>query len=79
MIIKRKKIITVDILYWMPDYNNILQQFIWQTRDIVPEYPRVHKFLNFWYNNIDATIAEIKIANEDKTDYRPVKEIFNMH
>ena len=79
MIIKRKKIITVDILYWMPDYNNILQQFIWQTRDIPPEYPRVHKFLNFWYNNIDATIAEIKIANEDKTDYRPVKEIFNMH
>lgn len=79
MIIKRKKIITVDILYWMPDYNNILQQFIWQTRDIPPEYPRVHKFLNFWYNNIDATIAEIKIANEDKTDYRPVKEVFNMH
>ena len=63
----------------MPDYNNILQQFIWQTRDIPPEYPRVHKFLNFWYNNIDATIAEIKIANEDKTDYRPVKEVFNMH
>ena len=79
MIIKRKKIITVDILYWMPDYNNILQQFIWQTRDIVPENPRVHKFLNFWYNNIYERIAEIKIDNEDKTDYRPVKEIFNMH
>ncbi len=31
------------------------------------------------HNNIDATIAEIKIANEDKTDYRPVKEVFNMH
>ena len=79
MVIIKNTIVTLNIFYWMPDYEHLLQQFIWQTKDIVPGYPRVHKFLNFWYNNIDATIAEIKIANEDKTDYRPVKEVFNMH
>ena len=32
MIIRKKSLVTVDILYWMPDYENILQQFIWQTK-----------------------------------------------
>ncbi len=70
MIIKRKKIITVDILYWMPDYNNILQQFIWQTADVRPEYPRVHRFLNYWHYNIEAVIEEINIADNYKTSYK---------
>ena len=46
MILRRKSIVTVDILYWMPDYDNILQEFVWQTKDVVPEIPRVHKFLD---------------------------------
>ena len=61
MIILKNTIVTVNVLYWMPDYQNILQQFIWQTDDVIPEYPRVHKFLNYWYDNIDAVISEIEI------------------
>ena len=61
MIIIKNTIVTVNVLYWMPDYQNILQQFIWQTDDVIPEYPRVHKFLNYWYDNIDAVISEIEI------------------
>ena len=61
MIIRRKSLVTVDILYWMPDYENILQQFIWQTKDVVPDIPRVHKFLNYWHDNIAAVIEEIEI------------------
>ena len=58
-----KKLVTLNILYWMPDYENVLQQFTWQTKDIVPEYPRVHKFLNYWHEEIDAVIAEVQIAH----------------
>tara|TARA_B100000745_G_C20035290_1_gene352597 strand:- start:131 stop:328 length:198 start_codon:yes stop_codon:yes gene_type:complete len=61
VIILKNTIVTVNVLYWMPDYQNILQQFIWQTDDVIPEYPRVHKFLNYWYDNIDAVISEIEI------------------
>ena len=35
--------------------------FIWQTDDVRPEYPRVHKFLNYWHDNIEAVIEEIEI------------------
>ena len=61
-IIKKKRLITVNVNYWMPDYNNILQEFIWQTDDYIPKLPRVHKFLNFWYKEVDAVISEVYVS-----------------
>ena len=78
MILRRKSIVTVDILYWMPDYDNILQEFVWQTKDVVPEIPRVHRFLDYWHKNIDAVISEIKVADTVDNSYLPVKEIYTL-
>ena len=78
MIIRRKSLVTVDILYWMPDYDNILQEFVWQTKDVVPERPRVHTFLDYWHKNIDAVISEIKVADTVDNSYLPVKEIYTL-
>ena len=73
MILYDKKVLaTVDVLYWMPDYQDILQQFVWQTADIRPEYPRIHKFLNYWKDNIDAIIAEVKISDSEMARIRRV-------
>ena len=54
----------------MPDYTHILQEFIWQTADIRPEYPRVHRFLNYWHDNIEAVISEVNIADNYDTSYK---------
>ena len=70
MILIRNTIVTLNVLYWMPDYTHILQEFIWQTADVRPEYPRVHKFLNYWYDNIEAVISEVKIADNYETSYK---------
>ena len=78
MIIRKKSLVTVDILYLMPDYENILQQFIWQTKDVVPDIPRVHKFLNYWNDNIDAVISEVKVADAIDNSYLPVKEVYTL-
>ena len=78
MIIRRKSLVTVDILYWMPDYENVLQQFIWQTKDVVPDIPRVHKFLNYWHDNIVAVISEVKVADTTDHSYLPVKDIYTL-
>ena len=77
ILLKRKILVTLNILYWMPDCEHILQQFVWQTTDVRPEYPRVHKFLNYWNNNIDAVISEVNIADSCETKYRSVREIIN--
>ena len=51
----------------MPDYENILQQLLWQTMDVKPKYPRVQKFLNYWHNNIDAIVSEIQICESERS------------
>ena len=66
-IIKRKILITLNVYYWLPDYQNILQQFVWQTLDTKPKYPRVHKFLNYWHNNIDAIVNEVQICESERS------------
>lgn len=68
----RKSLVTVDILYYMPDYTDIIQEFMWQTNDYAPDLPRVHKFLNFWKSDIDAVIKEVSVAYtyEDDDRYR---------
>ena len=59
MIIKIQPVV-LRVYYWMPDYNNILQEFMWQLNDVVPEYPRVHRFLNHWHENIEAVIETVE-------------------
>ena len=70
MILIRNTIVTINVLYWMPDYTHILQEFIWQTSDMRPEYPRVRRFLNYWHDNIEAVISEVKIADNYETSYK---------
>ena len=62
MIIKIQPVV-LRVYYWMPDYNNILQEFMWQLNDVVPEYPRVHKFLNHWHDNIEAVIETVEVSH----------------
>ena len=64
IILRPKTLVIVNVLYYRPDYNNILQTFLWQTEDIVPDIPRVHTFLNYWKNNIEATIKEVMVSAE---------------
>lgn len=57
------RLTTVEVIYRMPDYHSILQEFIWQTLDRSPEYPRIQQFLEYWEENIEAPIYSVRIAN----------------
>lgn len=65
-IISNKTLVTLNVYYWMPDYDNILQQFVWQTMDVKPKYPRINKFLDYWHNNIEAIVSEIQICESER-------------
>lgn len=62
LILRRKQIILVGITYYIPDHPLLLNEFFWQTEDLVPDTPAVHKFLNYWKNNIDAVIKQVEIS-----------------
>ena len=53
------RLTTAAITYYMPDHPALLQEFLWQTLDEAPEFPRVQRFLNFWRREIDAVIHSV--------------------
>tara|TARA_B100000989_G_scaffold177603_1_gene133355 strand:+ start:229 stop:429 length:201 start_codon:yes stop_codon:yes gene_type:complete len=66
----------------MPDYESILQLFLWQFDDIPPQFPKAHEFLNYWHENIDARIKDIYLSyagHLKQVEFNPIDDIFNIH
>lgn len=55
----------IQVYYYMPDYPSVLNEFVWQTIDLYPRFPRMQRFLNYWSKNIDARINEIYLNYTD--------------
>ena len=55
---------TAEILYFMPDYKEILQTYIWQDYDNPPEFPRLRKFLRFWETELEGPLYKIRVAHK---------------
>lgn len=54
-----------EVLYHMPGRPGLLQRFTWQTLDVSPDYPRVHRFLDFWRQEIEAVIHSVTVSAAD--------------
>jgi uncharacterized protein Usg len=57
-----ERLTTTEVLYYLPDHPALLQRFLWQTLDLGPDYPRVHRFLDFWRREIEAVIHSVTIS-----------------
>lgn len=57
------RLTTAHILYHMPDHPGLLQSFVWQQYDLAPEFPVLHKFLNFWSRNLDGKLHSVEVAS----------------
>jgi uncharacterized protein Usg len=55
---------TAEITYWMPDFPDLLQSYIWQEYDQAPRFPRLIRFLDFWTRNLDGPLAEVRVAHK---------------
>lgn len=58
-------IVTAEITYRFPDHLLLLQQFIWQDFDFHPDYPKLHKFLTFWQNNLDGPLHQVLVCHHE--------------
>lgn len=61
--LRGERLTTTQILYYLPDSPSLLQEFVWQTLDLAPEYPRIHRFLAFWRREIEAVIHSVTVAS----------------
>lgn len=60
-----ERLTTIQIYYYIPDYQSLLQEFTWQFVDYQPEFPRAHQFVHYWKDHIEARIHTIYLAHVD--------------
>ncbi len=63
MQLKGYRLATAEIIYHMPDHPMLLQSFVWQQYDMAPDYPVLHRFLEFWRKNLDGAIHTVRVAS----------------
>ena len=73
---------TAETLYHLPDHPGALQSFIWQKLDYPPEFPKLHKFLDFWVENLDGPLHSVRVGQVETVSppkFKPVAASFEIH
>ncbi len=60
---KDYRLTTAEILYRMPDHPDLLQTYVWQGVDLVPLFPALRAFLEFWQRELDGKLHSVRIAS----------------
>lgn len=54
---------TAEITYRLPDHPDLLQMYVWQDYDLHPRFPRLSTFLEYWRQNIEGPLHQVRIAH----------------
>jgi uncharacterized protein Usg len=56
------RLTTAEILYCLPDHPHLLQSYIWQELDLLPDLPVLSRFLAFWEKTIEGRLHSVRIG-----------------
>ncbi len=56
------RLTTADIMYHMPDYPNLVQCYLWQSLDRIPDFPKLNNFLSSWELKLDGKLHSVRIG-----------------
>lgn len=80
--LKGYRLTTAEILYHMPDHPGLLQTYVWQNLDRVPEFPELRRFLTYWQRELDGPLHSVTVASVDligQGDLRHYQHEFRLH
>ena len=70
---------TIQVYYYIPDYEHIVNLFMFQDDDVPPKYPRMQRFVKYWEENLIAKIESIKISSANQSDVKRVDKYFHIN
>lgn len=56
------RLLTAHITYRRPDHQWLLQEFLWQDYDAVPDYPKLMRFLKFWQTELEGPVVAVRVG-----------------
>lgn len=73
---------TAQIIYRMPDFESVLQTYVWQEYDISPDFPKLFEFLDFWERELDGPLHSVQYSHQRLIrpgEWRNVEGEFVLH
>jgi len=73
---------TAHILYRIPDFETVLQTYVWQDYDLAPDFPEMRKFLDFWQSSLDGPLHSVRYSHQrliGPNEWRCVDGEFKLH
>ncbi|MBY6134437.1 usg protein [Nocardioides marinus] len=73
---------TAELTYHMPDYTHVLNTFVWQQYDLLPDHPRLFEFIEFWQREIDGPLHSVRFSHRKMigpNEWRNVVGEFPIH
>ena len=80
--LKGARLLTAEVLYYMPDHPSLLQTFLWQAVDEAPRFPRLAQFLDHWRREIEAVIHSVRVAHGElvgPSEWKNASEIYRLN
>jgi uncharacterized protein Usg len=59
----KTSLITAHIVYRRPDHLWLLQDYVWQDYDRLPDFPALLKFLRFWRDHLDGPLYSVRVGH----------------
>jgi uncharacterized protein Usg len=75
LMLKGYGLTTAEFCYRMPDYQSVLNSYIWQCYDLAPKYPKLFEFIEFWQSEIEGPLHSVLFTHRkliSPGEWRPV-------
>ena len=82
LMLKGYGLTTAEVFYRMPDYQNVLNTFVWQEYDLAPDHPRLFRFIEFWQEEIEGPLHSVRFTHRKMIsagEWRQVVGEFRYH
>lgn len=82
LMLKGYGLTTAEMIYRMPDHQNVLNTFLWQDYDLAPDYPRLFEFIEFWQKEIEGPLHSVRFSHRKQIsagEWRHVTGEFRIH
>ncbi len=57
------RLTTAEILYHLPDHPSLVQSYVWQELDKLPDFPQLRRFLAFWERRLEGKLHSVTVAS----------------
>ena len=47
----------------MPDFQSVLNTFVWQDYDLAPDHPKLFKFIEYWQDEIEGPLHSVRFVH----------------